>query len=329
MSSAGKLDVWRRTSMHSLRYQHRFHLWMAYACAGIIAISAVACRLTHTRLTLGDPMVALLVILGGLLPLPVYWHDRQRVDMREGALAIMWALVLIVILPFSVEAAARTGMPLQDANLARLDAAFGVSVPGMMKWTSHHLLGTLLNWSYVLLVPMLPVAIFVPGLAGKWKDARVFVVANMMAFAIGLVAFALFPAVGPWYGYHFAGTAPQIRCQSDLLLLRIPGPYSVDAVGIVCFPSFHVIWAILWARALWGFRFFRIPIALLSGVIVLSTMTTGWHYFSDVLAGAIVAILSLVAAGAVNAKAAPATEPEAGSDLSNVADGVVAATENA
>jgi membrane-associated phospholipid phosphatase len=53
------------------------------------------------------------------------------------------------------------------------------------------------------------------------------------------------------------------------------------------------MWAILCARALWGFKPLRIPLAALSGMIILSTMTTGWHYFSDVLAGVLLAAVSI------------------------------------
>jgi membrane-associated phospholipid phosphatase len=66
--------------------------------------------------------------------------------------------------------------------------------------------------------------------------------------------------------------------------------------AIICFPSFHAIWAIFCAAALWGFRLLRLPVALLSGMIVVSTVTTGWHYVSDVVAGVAVAGLSLVIA---------------------------------
>jgi len=306
MNRAIKIERWLRIKMHRLRYVSKFHRWMACACAGILVISVIACRLALVQLSLGDSMIALFVVLAGVLPLPLYWHEKQRIDMREGAMAIVWALVLAIILPISVYAAARAGMPLQDANFSRLDAAFGVSVPSMMAWASHHLLGVVLNWSYILLIPLLPIAVFVPALTGKWKDARVFLVANIAAFSIGLVGFALLPAVGPWYGYHFAGTAQQMRCQSDLLLLRIPGPNSIQAAGVVCFPSFHVIWAILCARALWGFKLVRIPLTVLATMIIFSTMTTGWHYFCDVLAGVIVAFLSIAIANAINSKASGA-----------------------
>jgi membrane-associated phospholipid phosphatase len=169
--------------------------------------------------------------------------------------------------------------------------------------------------------------LFLPALTGKWRDARAFVIGNLAAFAIGIPMFALLPAIGPWYGYNFAGTWAQMYCQTDLLLLRSSGPHSAQLAGVVCFPSFHVIWAILCARALWGFRYLRIPISILSGMIILSTMTTGWHYFSDVVAGAVVATLSIAAAQWVNSK----TAYEMGAEIENgppeMVDGIVRETE--
>jgi membrane-associated phospholipid phosphatase len=70
--------------------------------------------------------------------------------------------------------------------------------------------------------------------------------------------------------------------------------------GVVCFPSFHVIWAILGANALWCFKPLRIPVAILSTLIILSTMTSGWHYFVDVLAGLLVAAAAIAASRALS-----------------------------
>lgn len=66
----------------------------------------------------------------------------------------------------------------------------------------------------------------------------------------------------------------------------------------MCFPSFHVIWAVLSARALWGFRYLPVPVTMLAALISISTMTTGWHYFADVLGGLMIAWISILAAKA-------------------------------
>jgi membrane-associated phospholipid phosphatase len=76
--------------------------------------------------------------------------------------------------------------------------------------------------------------------------------------------------------------------------------YTLPPDVLICFPSFHVIWAILFAQALWGFRYLRIPVALLAGLIIMSTLTTGWHYFVDVLAGILLASFAVLTAKMLN-----------------------------
>ena len=243
-------------------------------------------------------------------------RDRNRRDVRygftiahllarEGQDSIArifsrgpWELLLAALLSFPVLIAARLRMPLQDTLFGRIDQSLGIYVPSIEAWANHHWLGTLLNRSYPWLLPLLAAAAFAPALMGKMKHAREFLLANFAAFAIGLPLFALLPAVGPWYCYHLAANPAQAACWAQLLALRVPGPYifQEQAAGVVCFPSFHVVWAILCASALWGFRPIRIPVALLSLMIIVSTLTTGWHYFSDVLGGIAIAALSMAIA---------------------------------
>src|SRR5262249_55436 len=54
--------------------------------------------------------------------------------------------------------------------------------------------------------------------------------------------------------------------------------------------------AVLAAAALWPVRYLRWPAAVLAALIVVSTVTTGWHYVSDVLGGLALAALSLAVA---------------------------------
>jgi membrane-associated phospholipid phosphatase len=185
------------------------------------------------------------------------------------------------------------GIGLKDEYFAHMDQSLGVNVPSMMVWASQNWLGHLIDRSYSLLTPLLLASFFLPALTGKVKQARFFITANLMAFTIGMPLFALFPAVGPWYGYHLAATSSQATCQQDLFSLRAHGLYTFHSLGVVCFPSFHVIWAIFAVILLWYLKILRIPLVILSGMIILSTMTGGWHYFVDVLAGILVAGISI------------------------------------
>jgi membrane-associated phospholipid phosphatase len=196
---------------------------------------------------------------------------------------------------------------LQDEFFARLDHSLGIYVPGIMEWSSHHWFGNFVNRTYPLLFPMLLVSYFLPALTGKVRAAQQFITSNLIAFAVSVPLFGLFPAVGPWYGYHLPANPTMAACQLSLFHLRAPGPYSLQLYGVVCFPSFHVIWVLLCANSLWCFKPLRIPVAILSTLIILSTLTGGWHYFVDVLAGLLVAAAAIAASRALSRWHTPVT----------------------
>lgn len=274
----------------------RFHKRMAIVCLVLIILSVVGCCLTSIQVHPGRLMIGVITLFAMLSPLPLYWHQKGRRNLRESTLVIPWEVVLAATLPFPVLIAARLHMPLQDTLFGHIDQALGVNVPAIQFWAGHHWLGTAINKTYPWLLELLAAAAFVPALCGKLKHARGFLLANVAAFTIGLPLFAFLPAVGPWYFYHLPPNAIHAHCQAQLFALRSSGTYSdlAEGAGIVCFPSFHVIWAILCAAALWGFRYLRIPLAIFSCMIIASTLTTGWHYFTDVLAGTVIALISLL-----------------------------------
>ena len=274
-----------------------FHLVMTYAYSALLLITLLACRLASISIpNPGQLALGIASVFAIVFTLAVYWHEKGKLSFRDAIMTIPWVVLLAVTVPPLVLAAARLDLPLQDAHLARMDHLLGVSVPQIVAWTSRHWLGSLVNRSYPLLAPLLTVSVLLPALAGKAKNAQQFVLANLIAFFIGLPLFALMPAIGPWYGYSFTATPHQIECQSAIFLFRAPGHAVSQLNAIICFPSFHVIWAIFCVAALWGFRFLRIPVALLAGTIIVSTVTTGWHYVIDVLGGIAVAGLSLAIA---------------------------------
>lgn len=262
----------------SNRIDTHFHIRMAIASCIYFAVAFEMGRLT--QVSLGHLFHTAAVILVGssmVLLLPAFWHHKGKTDLRDAALTIPWIFVLFAILPMLILPAARLDRPLQDKHLAAFDKLIGVRVPTLMLWASHHWIGRLVNRSYAALTPMLAISFWVPSLTGKVRHSQVFLAANLAVFAIGIPAFALLPAIGPWYGYHFAPILDQLKCQAGLLGLRVPGHFVFHAAPIVCFPSFHVAWAIICGVAFWAFRPLRIPYCILALMIIMSTMTTGWH----------------------------------------------------
>ena len=274
-----------------------FHQQMVYASISLLTLTFAACRFTSIRLD--EPFNALLAIAIAILatlPLPLYWHEKGKENLREAAFTINWGLLMVACVPFLVAIAGRIGavFPMKDSRFALLDQSLGVNVPRIMAFAERIGVAYAINRTYTMLSPFVLFAFLFPALTGKPLPAQRFITSNLIAFAIGLPLFILFPAAGPWSGYHFPPGPDRFACEAGLLQLRQAGPYIFHPAGVVCFPSFHVIWAVLAAHTLWGFRWLRIPAAVLAGLIIVSTMTLGWHYFIDVLAGLIVASAAVI-----------------------------------
>ena len=156
-----------------------------------------------------------------------------------------------------------------------LIVVLGFNDSAIVAWcTKHPLVGDILDHSYSFLTPLLACAIFLPALLGKAEAAQKFVLANMIAFVGSFPLFAFLPAVGPWYGFHFAGAAPQKVAEAAILALHA-GARSVVGAGVLTFPSFHVIWAALSAWTLSSIKRLRMVVVAIAFLVVVSTVTTG------------------------------------------------------
>ena len=277
-----------------------FNMQMIYAAVAILCVSVVGFSLTQVHFQdTGNMVLALLLTIAVMTPLLIYLSETRKKYIFDLLLVVFWALFYAYLLNLPVVVATRIGshIALKDAYLANFDRAVGLPIPAIVAWAAQNWLGRFASGSYFWLFPLMRVAILLPALAGRAGHAQKFLTANLVSFFVGLPLFALFPAVGPWYGYPIPARPDQLGSQATLLLFRQAGPcqYHVPA-GIVCFPSFHVVWAILCARALWSFRLLRVPVVSLAALIILSTLTTGEHYIVDLIAGAIIAVIAIYAA---------------------------------
>lgn len=185
------------------------------------------------------------------------------------------------------------GFPLVDRQLARIDSWFGVNTPAIQTWSRGNEFGRTVIAGYGSILFFVIAAFFLPLLVRRIRAVRIFLAANIFSFLIAYPMLFIVPAVGPWFAYHTIPTPGQKMVESALLALRQPGACTLGNTAVICIPSFHVIWAIICAYALWSVRWMRIPALLIAALLIFSTLATGWHYFIDVISGAAVASVSL------------------------------------
>jgi membrane-associated phospholipid phosphatase len=206
-----------------------------------------------------------------------------------------WAFVFgyLHIVPMFI--AARLPAPLSDALLARLDAAMGVEVPSVLRvMEAYPGVGRFLHFCYDTLLFLVTLAIMVPPMCGKMRAAKEFALGGVLAALICLPLFAAFQAEGPWVYHGYTPATDQDNYMRVFAAVKSREWYVLDlsySDGLICFPSFHTILAVLAAAALWTISYVRWPAALLAALIVISTVTTGTHYVTDVVAGLLVVVV--------------------------------------
>lgn len=279
----------------------------AWLCLGLT-------MLVMATLQLSDPFAwsipGLLPPLGFGLLLGALATLYARIRPNAKIFAMVTGLQLMVLFSaagasLSYMVAARAG-PLWDARLAGWDQAMGLDWLAWMHWLdAHPLFATPLNLAYRTLIPQMIALILILGLCGRLAELRIAIQAAMMAGLTIILLSGLMPAVAAYVHYDLhPADYPNLRPaaafvhMADVTGLRDGSLrlLSLDRMeGIITFPSYHGALAVIFC---WGFSRATIMAARYVGMIValltlIATPVDGAHYFSDVIAGALVAGLSL------------------------------------
>lgn len=214
-------------------------------------------------------------------------------------------LITLVMTPMTYIAAA-TDLPMRDASLAYLDRALGLDWGAYFSFIYERprlTAGLALAYRLIAL-PVFGIPLVLAA-ARRYRRLQEFTLTFALALVATTVISVLVPAIGTYdqlgIKYDPAVLTPgayldQLR---DLPLVRDGSLRALDLpklAGIVTFPSFHAAAAVLYLWALWCVWWMR-PLALIASVAMLTaTPIGGGHYFVDVLAGAALAVLAIMAA---------------------------------
>ena len=222
--------------------------------------------------------------------------DRLTVAIETIAAGLLLTIPTLVI----SYAVMRTGLPMADASLSKMDAALGFDWTSFVRWVDGHpRLSHLLGSAYISFAFQLLGIPFLLGIAGYPARAYHFITGYFILCAGSCLIAAWFPAVGAYayysvpkdaltsinahFGYFFLDSFNAVRNDPNFTL-------SLDnASGIITFPSIHAGVAMLCVWATWPVPFLRYLFLVLNAAMCVSAVTHGSHYLVDVFAGIAVA----------------------------------------
>ena len=249
---------------------------LTWTIAGGVALAAFLGAIGCGFTVAGIPRLA---IVGAVLGLAAYHY--RHVEQFRLCISALWLAVIFssgfVVLTYLV---ARLAPPLIDDWLIRCDGWLGFSTIRPLRNTH---LGMFLTIAYYSLLPQTAATIAVLGLLNRREPLERFLQQMMVAGLIVLGCFLFVPAIGPC---RVAPSADQAHYLEHFQALRAgarTGLSLADAEGLITFPSFHTVWALLLVAACP--RPLKAVSVLLNAAVIVATLTTGWHYLSDVLAG--------------------------------------------
>lgn len=225
----------------------------------------------------------------------LYGRTGRSMAIAEMAYyAALWIAFTTIGVVFTY-AMATPRLPLLDEYFARFDAVIGFD---WLRWhrslAGSGFFNAVLGIAYSSLLAQIAVSVlYFSHIRQGERNAELWWNAVVSLALTGLVS-ALFPALGAFH--HFHVDLPKAIHLPHLLALR-DGSMTVfplqEMQGIIAFPSYHTVMAILFTYAYRGKGAWFWLAALLNLLMLLSTPTFGGHYLVDMLSGALIAGLAI------------------------------------
>lgn len=223
----------------------------------------------------------------------LYQH-RSRILADTARMGSLWICFTAAgcVLTYLAATCAR---PLQDGVLAGLDRALGFD---WLAWhdavAAHRVLYAGLFLAYAsLMVQTVGSVLILPALGKTGRCAELILLAALTLAPTTLIS-AVWPVLGPFavFGGDNADFLPH------LIGLRNPGPWHFDLVtmqGIVQMPSYHMVMAVLFTYTYRDTGLIGWAVAIINGVMLLSIPSIGGHYLVDIIVGAAITVVCIVA----------------------------------
>jgi hypothetical protein len=204
--------------------------------------------------------------------------------------------------------------PRIDALLAAADRAMGFDWLSLMTFIAQHPIADLiLKLAYVSVLPQTVFLIFALGFGNRASELYRLSFALAIGAVITLAIWALAPSFGAFSVYTLPdsvagklGLALGFDYGKALVKMLSDGPSFISPTelrGLVGFPSYHTLQALLLTWYARNLRVWRWPALLLNLTVLAAIPIQGGHHLMDAFGGIAVAALSVAAAGRIVAAA--------------------------
>lgn len=282
-------------------------LWRRYREPRGLLLLAAVCGAVVWRSGLHLPTCVKLVDAVVALELVLRWREG-RLDPRRTAWAVLPAAIyfiagFVLVFTYNEVIVSRRFYGAEDDALNRLDLRlFGTTVSAVAHRAAA-LLGSggfdVIEALYYGMFAQLGATIVICGLGSGPRHAVRFVGAIMLAQALALTTFYLWPSHGPYYScaghferwpFHSNTLAWQKEAlaAAQRLWERRPRPL-LELLYFVSFPCMHIAQPLI---SLWFLRRYRRMVAVLGAydlLLIPAILLLEWHYFLDIFGGIAVA----------------------------------------
>ena len=191
-----------------------------------------------------------------------------------------------------------------DAELQSWDRALGLDWLAYLAFVNDHpAFGSLIQMAYKCLIPQMIFLVVALSFCGKLREVRTATLAVMLAGVVTITISSLMPALS---NFPYLNVSPELYANlrpsaafvhtDHLEALRAGSMRHLplnEMQGIVTFPSYHSALAAIFGWGFFQMRWLRWPGVGVAVATLLATPIDGGHYFVDVIAGLVVAALSI------------------------------------
>lgn len=299
ITPVSKWDLYNQLFTRFPQLYRRIDTLLHLIVFGVIALSIFVLYINHffyhftvlpipMGLISAVPGVIIVYIVGALVQ-PRY----SRVGLFLSSLAQMYCYFIVCVI--AITAIITTPNHTIDNYLLKIDQMVGFSTLGLMGCVHQFpLLVKSLQDAYASLYFQLFFTPLILALFNNRREIDRYLLSTFIGLIVAGLIYYLWPTIAPAGVLH---SKYFLQNQYDLVQRFVEvhqgAAVTVFDGGLIAFPSAHVMSALVIMFAWRQYKWIFYPLLLVNVVMIFATMALGYHYLTDVIAGAVLAYVAI------------------------------------